>query len=340
MSEVIIDETKAREDVISAGLDLIKYELIARTWGNISARISDTEFVITPSGKGYEDLTPRDLVPVNISDESYPEGVKPSSEKGVHAVLYAQHPEVNFIIHTHQNFATALSALGRDVRAFDKKYHDVLDTCVPCAAYGLSSTKKLRDNVAAAAGLYPDSTALLMQNHGAVCMGKDYDSAMKVALTLEEMCKEKYAAYTGEPVLQFTKEDTVEYSNYSDGVCAFVKSPYVVRASHFGIQKKIYVDDEAQYLGASIPCYEPTAKKSTIYSAAKRNGAVYIKGKGAICFSDSMEEADAIRMVLEKGSLAYCLALKTKDAAAVSSLSAELEHFVYKQKYSKLKNKK
>ena len=47
---------EAKELVVKAGKELIEKGLIARTWGNVSARISDTQFVITPSGRAYEDL--------------------------------------------------------------------------------------------------------------------------------------------------------------------------------------------------------------------------------------------------------------------------------------------
>ena len=45
--------------------------LVERTWGNISARISDTLFVITPSGLAYEDLRPEQLALYDLSDGSY-----------------------------------------------------------------------------------------------------------------------------------------------------------------------------------------------------------------------------------------------------------------------------
>ena len=75
---------EAKRLVIEAGKKLIETGLIARTWGNVSARISDTQFVITPSGRAYETLTPDELVVVNIDDCSYEGDIKPSSEKGVH----------------------------------------------------------------------------------------------------------------------------------------------------------------------------------------------------------------------------------------------------------------
>ena len=62
------EETEARRLVIEAGLRLVREGLIARTWGNISARISENEFVITPSGRAYETMRPDDLVKVRIRD--------------------------------------------------------------------------------------------------------------------------------------------------------------------------------------------------------------------------------------------------------------------------------
>ena len=134
-----IDE--AKNLVIKAGKNLIEKGLIARTWGNISARISDGVFVITPSGKAYESLTPDDIVAVNISDCSCEGKIKPSSEKGVHAKVYAIHPEVNFVIHTHQSYASAISLT--ESREIEIKEESIIGDTVPIASYGLFGSKKL-----------------------------------------------------------------------------------------------------------------------------------------------------------------------------------------------------
>lgn len=189
-------EQEARELVIQAGLQLVKAGLIARTWGNISARISDTRFVITPSGLAYESLTPEQLVAVTIADCAYEGDIKPSSEKGIHADAYRQRPDVNFVIHTHQNKASVVGVLGCDLRAgihFDGDYTPLLGKCVPCAEYGLPSTKKLRRAVAEAAGAYPESPAVLLPHHGTICMGRDYEHAFQIAAALEDACG-KYIA--------------------------------------------------------------------------------------------------------------------------------------------------
>ena len=109
--EMAYTREEAARLIIEAGHQLIKEGLIARTWGNISARLSDETFLITPSGRAYETLTPAELVEVSIKDCTYEGDIKPSSEKGVHAAVYKLRPEADFVIHAHSNNASALSIL-------------------------------------------------------------------------------------------------------------------------------------------------------------------------------------------------------------------------------------
>ena len=116
---MVYTEEEARRIIVQAGHRLVKKGLTARTWGNISARISDTHFAITPSGRAYETLQPEDIVVVKIEDCSWEGDQKPSSEKGIHADVYRTRPGVNFVIHTHQAAASAWSILGKHISAAD-----------------------------------------------------------------------------------------------------------------------------------------------------------------------------------------------------------------------------
>lgn len=195
-----MDIMQAKELVIKAGHELIASGLIARTWGNISCRISDTQFVITPSGRAYETLTPEEIVLVNIEDLEYEGEIKPSSEKGIHAACYKLRPEINFVIHTHQVNASIVSALGNDINNVEGENAEVIGTNIPIASYGLPGTKKLRQGVIDAI-TRSDSKAAVMAHHGAVCMGVDYDDAFNVAKRLEDVCEQyvldKYTSLTG-----------------------------------------------------------------------------------------------------------------------------------------------
>ena len=192
-----INEAKAL--VIDAGKELLESGLIARTWGNVSARISDTQFVITPSGRAYETLTPDELVVVNIADCSYEGDIKPSSEKGVHAEAYRLRPDVDFIIHTHQLNASAISPTGRGLTKIPNNLILTLGPTVPVAPYGMPSTDKLKNAVAETIKANKASNAIIMKHHGALCLGETDIEAFKVASALEDLCNKtigKTVAFT------------------------------------------------------------------------------------------------------------------------------------------------
>lgn len=173
-------EEEARNLVIKAGKRLVEEKLIARTWGNISARISEQKFVITPSGRGYESLKPEELVIVDIFDCSYDGNIKPSSEKAVHAAAYLIRPNVKFVIHTHQFYASAVCAEEKDT------------FFAPCAKYGKAGSMELAEKIKSSIYHHPDKKAFLMAKHGAVCLGKDYEEAFDVTEKLEEKCKKLF----------------------------------------------------------------------------------------------------------------------------------------------------
>lgn len=180
---------EAKELVVKAGKELIEKGLIARTWGNVSARISDTQFVITPSGRAYEDLTADEIVVVNIDDCSYEGDIKPSSEKGVHAAAYRHHPEVDFVIHTHQKAATIVSITGMDVTNVYDEFKDVLGDLIPTADYAMSTTNSLRKKVESCIVENPSVRAIMLMHHGALVMGDNYDHAFALAENLEACCE-------------------------------------------------------------------------------------------------------------------------------------------------------
>lgn len=179
-------EQDAKERVIKAGKKLVESGLIARTWGNVSCRVDESQFVITPSGRDYLSLTPDEIVTVSIADCSYTGNVKPSSEKGVHADVYKNKPDINFVIHTHQENASVSSALGLDAIKTGARYPLLGDEII-CASYGLPGTKKLRKGVSEALK-QSKGNAIIMKHHGAVCFGKDDEEAFHAASDLEVAC--------------------------------------------------------------------------------------------------------------------------------------------------------
>lgn len=178
---------EVRDIVYQAGLNLVKEGLVARTWGNISVRLDESRFVITPSGRTYETLKPEEIVVVNIEDLSHEGDIKPSSEKGMHAEVYKNRPEIQAVVHTHQLHASTVAAARKEVRGLSEAHAQCLGETVQCAAYALPGTKKLK--LAAGSALNGNRKAALLANHGAVCIGETMEEAFLVAKTLEEACE-------------------------------------------------------------------------------------------------------------------------------------------------------
>lgn len=176
-----------RKALVQAGLQLVEQNLVSRTWGNISIKVNDSEMLITPSGKLYEDLTPADMVLINFKTNKYDKnGIKPSSEFKLHSGIYNDRKEFQAIIHTHQMNASTCAAARREVPAILDDLAQIIGPTVRVADYALPSSNKI---VKATVKAMRGRNAALMANHGAVCAGRDLDEAFVVCQVLEKGCK-------------------------------------------------------------------------------------------------------------------------------------------------------
>jgi len=168
------------KQLLAAANKLVEKELVARTWGNISMRIDGRSFLVTPSGIPYETLTTGDLVTVMTDTLDYKGNIKPSSEKHLHALIYQAKPDISAVAHTHQFWASAVAAAGRDIPASFNG-----NEIIPCTPYALPTTKTLSSKVIRALTRHK-ANAVLLANHGAVCIGGSLDEAIHNAEVLEK----------------------------------------------------------------------------------------------------------------------------------------------------------
>jgi L-ribulose-5-phosphate 4-epimerase len=80
---------KLKEDVYQANLELVKHGLVIFTWGNVSGIDREKELVvIKPSGVGYDNMKPEDMVVVDLDGKVVEGKYKPSSDTATHVILY------------------------------------------------------------------------------------------------------------------------------------------------------------------------------------------------------------------------------------------------------------
>jgi len=337
LKENIMDIYKAKELVLKAGLNLIEKKLISGTYGNVSCRIDNYRFAVTPSGRSYQTLTPDDIVIVNISDCSYSGNIKPSSESAVHAEVYKIFPDINFVIHTHQENASVISAASIDFIELAEA-NPYLGIEVPMADYALPGTNELKNNVMKALS-ESGSKAVIMKNHGALCLGKDYDEAFSVATELERICHDlitmQYLRLSGKSVFDandminfslslnhcirddsiLTKDintslpqeaeiyDTV-YSKYKElKYSLFTNTPEIRGICCYGIELKPVLDDFAQIAGTGAKNVGPVPEE--IVNALENSMVVFIRNAGALCFGRTEKEAATVSMITQKACKAY-----------------------------------
>jgi len=107
--------TAIREHLAQAIVDAGRF-LHGRGWSpatssNYSSRLTDSQALLTVSGKHKGQLTTDDLLAVDMNGQSLEEGKKPSAETLLHTQLYRWKPEIGAVLHTHSVNATVLSKL-------------------------------------------------------------------------------------------------------------------------------------------------------------------------------------------------------------------------------------
>jgi len=359
-----MDEQIAKNSVIEAGKRLAAAELIARTWGNVSCRISASQFAVTPSGRAYDTLGAADIVTVDLRSLKHSGPNKPSSETGIHAAVYRLKPEINFVIHTHQLNASVVSALGQGAR--DR---------FTCAAYGLPGSAKLRRGVERVLEK-SDCNAIIMAHHGALCLGIDMEDAFSAAMDLEKRCGEYIAALTGRPadggappVMLHSGRGSEEadvlaeaglsyqqvplnivfkaiYKKRSDiEHVIFVSEDDIARASREESPIRPLLDDMAQIVGVSLRSAEwdpeqPAKSAAAIVSALSGRHAVLVRGRGAFCCGGTRKDAEAVAMIVKKGCKAFNTAKSAGGAPPINALECRLMRWNYLKYYSRQAEKK
>ena len=353
-----MDIQAAKIEVVRAGLDLVKWGLVARTWGNVSCRIDAKRFAVTPSGVGYERLTPDKIVIVDNETLAYEDEASPSSESGIHAAVYRADPEVNFVIHTHQLYATCLSVAGFETLAPTPAQQERLRTKIVLAGYGLPGSKKLRKAVMAAYA--PDARAVLMNRHGALLAGTNRREAFERAAFLEDVCRDamkeiaeahEYAlpalsAARGADaigIIASEQEDFAVFSSLYEAVFArwpelkavsLLMTPAISAQSAAGHRIQAILDDFAQIVGADA-FVAAANSPSAVMAKRKGRSAVFLKGESALCLAENPSDLDAVQTLCEKNALAWQHASRFGKVKALGLSDRRLMRRWYLTNYSK-----
>jgi L-ribulose-5-phosphate 4-epimerase len=183
-----------REEVYRLHLELPKHDLVVWTMGNVSARDPESGLiVIKPSGIRYEELSPQNLVVVNLEGKVVEGALKPSSDTASHCYIYRQMPDIHGVVHTHSRYATAFAALGKAIPCFLTGMADEFGGEIPCGGFALIGGEEIgREVVKCLSG--SRSPAAILQNHGVFTIGKSAEAAVKAAVMTEDSARTTWTA--------------------------------------------------------------------------------------------------------------------------------------------------
>lgn len=196
---------RLRRAVIETCLAMKAEGINQGTSGNVSARAGNG-FLVTASGVDYQDMQASQVVEVSLSG-TYEGPWKPSSEWRMHRDIYAGFDSAGAVVHTHSNYATALSCLRKDIPPFHYMIAVAGGDTLRCADYATFGTEALSTSMMTA---LQDRRACLLANHGAICFGPTLAKALWLAVEVETLCKQYFlACQAGKPVL-LTKKQMAE----------------------------------------------------------------------------------------------------------------------------------
>jgi L-fuculose-phosphate aldolase len=179
-------------------------QLVAGSWGNVSARIDKNTYAITPSGRPYATMVLEDIAVIDSHGQKLTGNYLPSSETKLHVAIYQKFPEAGGIIHTHSIYACVLAACHKDLPPIMEDLVQVLGGPVTCAKYALPGTEELAQNVVAA---MEHTSAAFMANHGLVCWGRDVKEAYLISELVEKTARIYCKTLALGPAQEISPED-------------------------------------------------------------------------------------------------------------------------------------
>ena len=208
---------RVREEVCTLHAELVRYGLVVWTAGNVSARVPGSDLmIIKPSGVGYDELTPQNMVVCDLDGALVDGDLQPSSDTAAHAYVYRNRPDVGGVVHTHSTYASAWAARGEPVPCVLTAMADEFGGEIPVGPFALIGGDDIGRGIVETLDGHR-SPAVLMRNHGVFTIGRTAKAAVKAAVMTEDVARTVHLARAfGEPVPIAGKDIDALYDRYQN----------------------------------------------------------------------------------------------------------------------------
>jgi L-fuculose-phosphate aldolase len=178
-------EWQARRAIVDVCRAMYEKGFLAATDGNVSVRLG-SRIVVTPTGVAKGRLAPEDLIVTDMAGRVRGSGAA-SSEMALHTEAYARRPDIGAVVHGHPPRAIAYTVAGRPIPG--RLLPEVVVSFggeVPTVPYTTPTTPEVP---AALGPVLARHDVVMMEWHGAVCLGPDVWDAYHKLEKLEHLCE-------------------------------------------------------------------------------------------------------------------------------------------------------
>lgn len=184
---------QVKKEICEIGHRLWQLGFVAANDGNISVKIADDRFLITPTGISKSFLTPEMIIEINAAGEVTDgnEKYRPSSEIPMHLRCFQDRPDIGAVVHAHPPVATGFAVAHLPMDDYLMPEAIVHLGSVPLGKFGAPLSEDTKEAVAE---YLDEHDAILLRNHGAVTVGEDLVTAYYKMETLEHTAKIALAA--------------------------------------------------------------------------------------------------------------------------------------------------
>lgn len=205
MTAIISEETRLRDEIVTVGKSLFDRLFTFGSTGNISARLSSGELLMTPTNASLGSLDPARLSKFS-AEGVHVGGDKPTKEAFLHQCMYCERKGAGAVVHLHSTHAVAVSIIDgldqEDLLPPLTAYYAMRVGRLPLVAYYPPGDETLANAVAEKAR---DAHAVLLANHGPVVAGASLREAQYATEELEETAK-LFLMLRGERIRPLTPE--------------------------------------------------------------------------------------------------------------------------------------
>ncbi|MBT6273809.1 MAG: class II aldolase/adducin family protein [Chromatiales bacterium] len=190
----------------------------SQVYNHITARIPGTEaLLINPFGHAYDEITPGNLVKIDIEGNKLDNSPHPINAAGytIHSALHAARPDLQCVIHTHSQNATAICCLEEGFIPLTQMgcmFHGRIATH---DFEGIALDVQERENLVADFG--PDNHTMLLHNHGIIVTGPTIAHAITRLYHFEDCAGvqlKAMAAVAGGATLKRPRVEVVERTRH------------------------------------------------------------------------------------------------------------------------------